>query len=79
VERFSMHVAATLMEEGFSVNRKTRIMHQRVRQPLAGAVINRQTNIPCPDFAVVKATLTNCIRKGRKLKTETPIPISALT
>jgi hypothetical protein len=65
VARFSIHVAAILMEEGFSVNhRKTRIMRQGVRQHLAGTVVNRKTNIPRPDFDLLKATLTNCIRKG---------------
>jgi retron-type reverse transcriptase len=65
VDRFSIHVAAILLEEGFSVNhRKTRIMRQGVRQHLAGAVVNDKINIPRPDFDVLKATLTNCIRKG---------------
>ena len=42
VERFSAHVAAILMEEGFHVNhRKTRIMRQGVRQRLAGLVSKR--------------------------------------
>ena len=37
VERFSTHVAAILVEEGFNVNhRKTRIMRQDVQQRLAG-------------------------------------------
>ncbi len=39
VDRFSIHVAAILLEEGFSVNhRKTRIMRRGVRQHLAGIV-----------------------------------------
>lgn len=65
VDRFSIHVAAILLEEGFSVNhRKTRIMRQGVRQHLAGTVVNRKINIPRPDFDLLKATLTNCMRNG---------------
>lgn len=65
VDRFSVHVAAILLEEGFSVNhRKTRIMRQGVRQHLAGTVVNRKTNFPRPDFDLLKAILTNCIRKS---------------
>jgi hypothetical protein len=41
IERFPIHVAALLMEEGFSVHhRKTRVMRQGVRQHLAGVVVN---------------------------------------
>ena len=65
VERFSTHVAALLLEEGFFVNhRKTRIMRQGVRQRLAGLVANRRVNIPRTDFDLLKATLTNCVRDG---------------
>jgi RNA-directed DNA polymerase len=65
VERFSTHVAAILLEEGFTVNhRKTRIMHQGVRQHLAGLVTNRCTNVIRKDFDCLKATLTNCVRLG---------------
>jgi site-specific DNA-cytosine methylase len=65
VERFSTHVAAILMEEGFAVrHRKTRIMRQGVRQRLAGLVANRRPNIVRKDFDILKATLTNCVRQG---------------
>jgi retron-type reverse transcriptase len=65
VERFSIHVAAILLEEGFSVNhRKTRVMRQGVRQHLAGMVVNERMNVMRPDFDRLKATLTNCIRHG---------------
>jgi hypothetical protein len=64
-ERFSIHVAAILLEEGFRVNhRKTRIMRQGVRQHLAGVVVNKRTNVIRNDFDRLKATLTNCIRHG---------------
>jgi RNA-directed DNA polymerase len=65
VEQFSTHVAAILMEEGFAVHhRKTRIMRQGVRQRLAGLVTNRRPNIVRKDFDLLKATLTNCVRRG---------------
>lgn len=65
VERFSIHVAAILMEEGFHVNhRKTRIMRQGVRQHLVGIVTNQHPNIIRADFDRLKATLTNCVRSG---------------
>jgi RNA-directed DNA polymerase len=65
IERFSAHVAAILMEEGFSVNhRKTRIMRQGVRQRLAGLVANDHANVMRTDFDRLKATLNNCVRLG---------------
>lgn len=64
-ERFSVHAAAILMEEGFAVqHRKTRIMRQGVRQYLAGIVANEHLNVIRSDFDALKATLTNCIRHG---------------
>jgi RNA-directed DNA polymerase len=65
VARFSTHVAAILHEEGFTVHhRKTRIMRQGVRQHLAGVVANQRMNVMRPDFDLLKATLTNCVRLG---------------
>jgi len=65
VDRFATHLAVLLEEEGFRVNHhKTRIMRQGVRQRLAGLVTNRRTNVPRPDFDRLKATLTNCGRRG---------------
>jgi RNA-directed DNA polymerase len=65
VESFSIHVAAILMEEGFRVNhRKTRVMRSGVRQHLAGLVANQRLNVMRPEFDRLKATLTNCVRKG---------------
>jgi RNA-directed DNA polymerase len=65
VERFSIHVAAILHEEGFHVHhRKTRIMRQGVRQHLAGLVANEHVNVMRPDFDRLKAILTNCVRLG---------------
>jgi RNA-directed DNA polymerase len=64
-ERFGVHVAAVLMEEGFTVHhRKTRVMRQGVRQHLAGLVTNQRPNIVRRDFDRLKAVLTNCVRSG---------------
>jgi RNA-directed DNA polymerase len=64
-ERFGLHVAAILREEGFTVHhRKTRIMRQGVRQHLAGLVTNQRMNVARADFDRLKATLTNCVRLG---------------
>lgn len=65
VERFSIHVAAILPEEGFTANhRKTRIMRQGVRQHLAGLVVNQRVNVSRAGFDSLKAILTNCVRLG---------------
>ncbi len=64
-ERFSIHVAAILMEEGFHVNhRKTRIMRQGVRQHLVGLVANQKVNVIRSDFDRLKAILNNCVHLG---------------
>jgi len=65
VARFSVHVAAIALEEGFKVHhRKTRIMRQGARQHLAGIVINQHLNVRRTDFDCLKAVLTNCVRLG---------------
>lgn len=65
IERFSTHVAAIALGEGFRVHhRKTRIMRQGVRQHLAGLVVNQGINVRRSDFDRLKATLTNCVRHG---------------
>jgi hypothetical protein len=65
VERFAIHAAAILLEEGFEVNhRKTRVMRRGVRQYLAGVVTNEHVNVVRAEFDRLKATLTNCMRHG---------------
>lgn len=65
VDRFSTHVAAIVLEEGFQVqHRKTRVMRQGVRQHLAGLVTNHHLNVKRADFDLLKAILTNCVRLG---------------
>jgi RNA-directed DNA polymerase len=75
VARFSGHVAAILLEEGFRANyRKTRIMRQGVRQHLAGLVANQHLNIKRSEFDRLKATLTNCISNGPGSQNRDPHP-----
>jgi len=65
VERFSLHAAAILLDEGFQVNHhKTRFMRQGVRQRLAGLVVNHHANLQRSEFDRLKATLTNSVRFG---------------
>ncbi len=65
VERFGLHAAAILLEEGFTVNhRKTRVMRQGVRQHLAGLVTNQRMNVARSNFDQLKAILTNCVQQG---------------
>ncbi len=65
VERFSTHIAAIVIEEGFTVqHRKTRVMRQGVRQNLAGLVANVRPNVRRSEFDRLKAILTNCTRFG---------------
>ena len=75
IERFSTHVAAILVEEGFTVHfRKTRVMRQGVRQHLAGLVVNQHQNVMRADFDRLKATLTNCVRSGAKSQNRDDLP-----
>jgi hypothetical protein len=64
-ERLSTYIAFIAHEEGFEVHhRKTRVMHQGVRQRLAGLTANRKPNVIRKDFDLLKAILTNCVRLG---------------
>jgi RNA-directed DNA polymerase len=65
VDRFSIHVASIVHQEGFAVHhRKTRIMRRSVRQYLTGLVANEHLNIVRTDFDQLKAILYNCVRYG---------------
>jgi hypothetical protein len=65
VERFAIHAAAILLEEGFAVHhRKTRVMRRDIRQYLAGLITNVRINVVREDFDRLKAILTNCVRHG---------------
>lgn len=75
VERFSIHVAAVLLEEGFRVSHsKTRVMRQGVRQHLAGLVANQKMNVVRRDFDQLKAVLTNCVRHGPESQNRERLP-----
>lgn len=64
-KRFCDHVAATALEEGFSVNfRKTRIMPRSSQQKITGLVVNQKLNKARKEYDELKATLFNCIRWG---------------
>ncbi len=41
-----------------------RVHVKRVRQELAGIVVNQRTNLRRGDYDALKATLFNCIRRG---------------
>ena len=63
--RLMLRAAAIVSEEGFAVHhRKTRIMHQSVRQQLAGLVVNERINLRRNDYDELKALLTNCVKLG---------------
>jgi hypothetical protein len=63
--RFHVTVCRLALEEGFEVNsRKSRFLHQGVRQQVGGVVVNAHLNLRRDDFDQLKATLTNCLRHG---------------
>ncbi len=65
VRRFHVHVSRIALEEGFEVHtRKSHFMRQGVRQQVAGVVLNVRPNVCRRDFDRLKATLTNCVRRG---------------
>jgi retron-type reverse transcriptase len=65
VNRLARLVAAVAGEEGFALNaRKTRVMRRGGRQTVTGVVVNAKPNVPRAEFDRLKATLTNCVRKG---------------
>lgn len=75
IERFSNHVAAILLDEGFSVNfHKTRVMRQGVRQQLTGLVVNRHANLARVEYDRLKAILTNCARLGPQTQNRDALP-----
>jgi hypothetical protein len=63
--RFVSLAAAIAAEEGFAVNhRKTRVMPQGQRQEVTGVVVNARPNLRRDAYDRLKATLTNCARRG---------------
>jgi hypothetical protein len=73
--RFSTHVAAIAMEEGFNINfHKTRIMRRGVRQHLAGVVVNEELNLKRSDLDKLEAILTNAVRHGPTSQNREGVP-----
>lgn len=66
----SLRVFITLVEqiirsERFQVNQsKRRVLRNNQQQKVTGVVVNEHTNVPRKEFDLLKAILTNCIRKG---------------
>jgi RNA-directed DNA polymerase len=51
--------------ERFTLNkRKRKIIRNNQRQTVTGVVVNTRTNVSRRDFDALKATLTNCVRRG---------------
>ena len=64
-EGFRILVCRIAAEEGFSVRwEKNRWMRPSVRQRLGGLVLNERPRPSREEFDRLKATLTNCVRKG---------------
>lgn len=67
IQRLHALVCHIVMNEGFSLNtRKTKIMHQGVRQSLTGLIVNQHVNYPRQKYDKLKAILFNCSRYGAK-------------
>jgi hypothetical protein len=65
VELVRLLAAVIAADEGYSVNhRKTRVMRRGGRQHVTGVVVNVRPNVPRAEFDRLKATLTNCVRRG---------------
>ncbi|MDT8389695.1 MAG: reverse transcriptase family protein [Lentisphaeria bacterium] len=65
IKRFLTLVWRIVYDEGFEIHhRKTRLMHQSVRQRLCGLVVNERINIDRQSYDRLKAILTNCLRHG---------------
>lgn len=58
-------VMQIIRQERFRVNRRKRkVIRNSQRQQVTGVVVNTGVNVPRPDYDRLKATLTNCIRRG---------------
>lgn len=73
--RLARRVALVAAEEGFGVNRgKTRVLGRGGRQTVTGVVVNVRPNVPRPDFDLLKAILTNCVRHGPAAQNRANVP-----
>ncbi|QDT99178.1 reverse transcriptase family protein [Gimesia aquarii] len=58
-------VEQIIRSERFQVNQsKRRVLRNNQQQKVTGVVVNEHTNVPRKEFDLLKAILTNCIRKG---------------
>ncbi|MBI3865696.1 MAG: RNA-directed DNA polymerase [Planctomycetia bacterium] len=58
-------VKQIVRDERFLINRrKWRVLRNNQRQTVAGVVVNTRTNVARKDYDRLKATLTNCVRRG---------------
>lgn len=65
VHKFLAAANEIVQDEGYRLNTgKTRIMSRHTRQTVTGIVVNDHINVARADFDRLKATLTNCLRKG---------------
>jgi RNA-directed DNA polymerase len=65
IKRLRVGVCAIALEEGFELRlRKSRVMRRGVCQHLAGVVVNARPNVRRQDYELLKAILTNCVRRG---------------
>ena len=63
--RLSRLVGEVVAEEGFTLNpSKSRVQRRGGRQQVTGVVVNVRPNLPRAAFDLLKATLTNCVRRG---------------
>jgi hypothetical protein len=64
-KRVTTLVTVICAEEGFTLNLgKTRVLRQSERQTVTGVVVNTRPNLPRSEFDLLKAVLTNCVRRG---------------
>lgn len=74
-EYVSAQVASIALDEGWRVqHQKTRLMRQGVRQQLAGLTVNARVNISRDAYDRLKATLTNCVRRGPATQNNDAVP-----
>jgi hypothetical protein len=58
-------VTQIVRSERFRLNkRKRKVIRSSQRQTVTGVVVNTRTNVTRRDFDALKATLTNCVRRG---------------
>jgi len=62
---FQRTLSEIVMNEGFALNAaKTRVMPNSTRQTVTGIVVNQHINVTRVAYDALKATLSNCVRRG---------------